>query len=151
MRATDILRPTLPGVLAVLVTTCASNQKTFYQMTAQEHLEAAARENDLADKAFEKIHGEHIQPPETTPTGDVYNFLYQEWGGNIPYTYEPGEPSSSIAWPRISDPSERYEDAASKHRANALRHERAAAGLEGRPSPQPLPPPESSAPAQQGT
>lgn len=142
MLTSDVLRPTLPGLLAILVAACASNQKPFDQMTAQEHLEAAARENDLADKAFEKIHGENIEPPETTPTGDVYDYLYQDWGGQIPYTYEAGDPNSIIAWPRVSDPSEAYEDAASKHRENALRHERAAAALEGRPSPQPLPPPQ---------
>lgn len=140
MRATDVLRLLLPaGVLAF--GGCASSQKPFDQMTAQEHRAAAAREEQLADRAFEKIHGEDIEPPETLPTGDVFDFAYADWGGAVPYTYEVGDPDAYIAWPRVSDPSEGYEDAASKHLANALRHERRAAALEGRPSPQPLPPP----------
>jgi hypothetical protein len=130
------------GVVAVLVTACGSGQKPFDQMTAQEHLQAAERENELADRDFEKIRGENIEPPETLPTGDVFDYAYGEWDGDIPYTYEPGDPDAYTAWPRVSDPSEAYEDGASKHRENALRHERAAAALEGRPSPQPLPPPQ---------
>ncbi len=135
MRTTEVL-------LAVLVTGCAASQKPFDQMTAQEHRQAAARENELADLAFEKIHGENIEPPETMPSGDLYGYVYSEWSGDVPYTYEVGDPDAYVAWPRVSDPSEHYEDAASKHRENALRHERAAAALEGRPSPQPLPPPQ---------
>jgi hypothetical protein len=142
MYTTDVLHSLVTGgVLAVLVTACASNQKAFDQMTAQEHRVAAARENELADRAFEKIHGENIEPPETMPTGDVFDYVYSEWGGDVPYTYEESDPDAYTAWPRVSDPSEKYEDAASEHRENALRHERAAAALEGRPSPQPLPPP----------
>jgi hypothetical protein len=76
MRATDGFGPLLLGVIAVLVGACTSRQKPFDQMTAQEHLAAAARENELADRAFEKIHGENIEPPETMPSGDVYNYLY---------------------------------------------------------------------------
>lgn len=113
-------------------------------MSAQEHRVAAERENDLADRAFEQVTFENIEPPETMPTGDTYDFVYAEHGGDIPYTYEYGGPDAYIAWPRVSDPSEKYEDAASKHRENAMRHERAAAALEGRPSPQPLPPPTES-------
>jgi hypothetical protein len=126
----------------LLAASCASNQKPFREMTAEEHRVAAARENELADEAFAKIHGENIVPPETLPTGDVFAYAYAESGGAIPYTYAPGDPLADTAWPRVSDPSEYYEDAASKHRENALRHERAAAALEGRPSPQPLPPPQ---------
>jgi hypothetical protein len=126
----------------LLAASCASSQKPFREMTAEEHRVAAARENELADQAFEKIHGENIEPPETMPGGDLYAYSYAEWGGAIPYTYAPGDPLADTAWPRVSDPSEYYEDAASKHRENALRHERAAAALEGRPSPQPLPPPQ---------
>jgi hypothetical protein len=143
VRATDVFSiPFAAGVIAVVFTACASSQKPFHQMTAQEHRNAAARENQLADRAFEKIHGEHIQPPETTPSGDVFGYLYAEFGGAIPYMYEPADPDSYLAWPRVSDPSEFYENEASKHRENALRHERAAAALEGRPSPPPLPPPQ---------
>lgn len=143
MHTTDVLHSFLAaGVVAVLITACASSQKPFDQMTAQEHREAAARENQRADDAFEKVTGENIEPPETMPTGDVYNYVYEEWGGAVPYTFEQGDPDAYIAWPRVSDPSEKYEDAASKHRENALRHERAAAALEGRPSSQPLPPPQ---------
>jgi hypothetical protein len=85
--------------------------------------------------------------PETLPTADVYACAYAESGGAIPYTYDPNvyevdDPEAYIAWPRVSDPSEKYEDAAREHRENALRHERAAAALEGRPSPQPLPQPQ---------
>jgi hypothetical protein len=142
MHASDVPHPLRnAGVVAVLVTACGTSQKPFDQMTAQEHRQAADRENELADRDFEKIHGENIEPPETLPTGDVFAYAYGEWGGAIPYTYEPGDPDAIVAWPRVSDPSEAYEDAASEHRENALRHERAAARLEGRPSPQPLPPP----------
>jgi hypothetical protein len=131
------------GLLSLLITACGSSQKPFDQMTAQEHLAAAARENDLADRNFERVSGDNIEPPETMPTGDVFDFAYAESAGAIPYTYEPYHESADafIEWPRVSDPSEKYEDAASKHRENALRHERRAAALEGRPSPQPLPPP----------
>jgi hypothetical protein len=136
------------SLLAILITACVgSSQKPFEQMTADEHRLAAARENQLADENFNKISGEGIVPPETTPTGDVYDWVYRDSGGAVPYTYDPGlydinDPDAYIAWPRISDPSEKYEDAATKHRENALRHERAAAALEGRPSEQPLPPPQ---------
>jgi hypothetical protein len=146
MHTNDLLR-ILPASAFVLVSACASSQKPFDQMTAKEHLEAAARENQLADENFAKITGENIEPPETLPTGVIYGDAYRESGGAIPYTYDPGyyelgSPESYVTWPRVSDPSEKYEDAASKHRENALRHERAAAALEGRPSPQPLPPPQ---------
>ena len=135
------------GLLAVQIAGCASGQKPFDQMTAQEHREAAARENQLADKNFAKITGENIEPPETLPTGTVYDDVWAESYGSVPYTYSPrnselNSPEYAIAWPRVGDPSEKYEDRASKHRENALRHERAAAALEGRPSPQPLPPPQ---------
>jgi hypothetical protein len=128
--------------LVLLITACAgSSQKPFDQMTAQEHREAAIREYELAADDFEKITGANIEPPDTGSVG-VY---YDEYG-TTPYSddylYELGDPESFIAWPRISDPSEKYEDAASKHRELAMRHERAAALLEGRPSPQPLPPPQ---------
>ncbi len=142
MHATDIRCLRHAGVVSVLVAACASSQKPFDQMTAEEHREAAIRENELADQAFEKIHGENIEPPETMPSGDVFDYVYGEYGGAVPYTYVQSDPDAYIAWPRVSDPSEYYEDAASKHRDNALRHERAAAALEGRPSPQPLPPPQ---------
>jgi hypothetical protein len=135
----DVVHTVLP---AVLIAACASNEKPFDQMTAQEHRVAAERENDLADRAFEKIHGENIEPPETMPSGDVYGWVYAEGGGDVPYTYEQGDADAYIAWPRVSDPSEVFEDAASEHREKALRHERRAAALEGRPSPQPLPPPQ---------
>jgi len=133
--------------LVCVASACASNQKPFDQMTAQEHREAAAREHHLADENFEKVTGENIEPPETLPTGDVYDYAYAESGGVIPYTYDPylyevDAPEAYVAWPRVSDPSEKYEDAASEHRENALRHERAAAALEHLPSPQPLPPPQ---------
>jgi hypothetical protein len=143
MHAFDVAHCLLPAELvAILIAACASSQKPFDQMTAQEHLAAAARENELADQAFERIRGENITPPETTPSGDVYGWAYEQYGGAIPYTYEQGDPDAYIAWARVSDPSEGDEDAASKHRENALRHERAAAALEGHPSPQPLPPPQ---------
>jgi len=129
------------------ITACMSSQKPFNQMTAQEHLAAAARENDLAADNFAKVSGQNIEPAETLPTGDVYDYTYAETRGDVPYTYEPytyeqGDPETYTAWARISDPSEKYEDRATKHREEAMRHERAAAELEGRPSPQPLPPPE---------
>ena len=148
MRANDLFPFRFPfSMLAVLITACSSSPKPFDQMTAQEHRQAAARENQLADENFEKITGENIEPPETLPTRDIYAYPYAESSGAIPYTYDPDvyeidDPEAYIAWPRVSDPSEKYEDAASEHRENALRHERAAAALEGRPSPQPLPPPQ---------
>ena len=125
------------GLLAILITACGAGQKPFDQMTAEEHLQAAARENQRADADFEKITGEGIVPPATTPTADIY-YEYNA----APGLYDLYDPDAYIAWPRISDPSEKYEDAASKHRENALRHERAAAALEGRPSEPPLPPPQ---------
>ena len=135
----------------ILVTGCAGSpphpQKPFDQMTAQEHRQAAARENQLADASFAKIRVEGIAPAETLPGYDIgdYDFAYRESGGAIPYTYAPGvheidDPEAYIAWPRVSDPSEKHVDAASEHRESALRHERAAAALEGRPEEQPLPP-----------
>jgi hypothetical protein len=127
------------GLLALL-TACGVGGKPFNQMTAQEHRAAAARENRLADESFAKVTGRDIEPPETYPTGDVFDYTYSEYGGAIPYTYAPSDPDAIIAWPRISDPSEKYEDAARKHRELALRHERAADALEGHPSEQPLPP-----------
>jgi hypothetical protein len=133
---------------AILITACAaSNEKPFDQMTAQEHRAAAAREHELADESFERITGDNIAPPETLPTGDIYDHTYAESAGAIPYTYDPyvyeiDDPEAYTAWPRVSDPSEKYENAASEHREKALRHERAAALLEGRPSPTPLPPPQ---------
>ena len=135
------------SVLVILVIGCAgSNQKPFDQLTAQEHRQAAARENRLADASFAKIRGDGIAPPETLP-GDIYayDYAYRESRGVIPYTYGPGryeisDPEVYVAWPRVSDASEKYEDAASEHRELALRHERAAASLEGRPAEQPLPP-----------
>jgi hypothetical protein len=139
------------GAIAMAVTACASSQKPFDQMTAQEHLAAAARENELADQDFHKLRSDlrldNITPPETLPSGLVYSGIYAETGGAIPYTYAPDyydyySADAYIAWPRISDPNEDTEDAASQHRENALRHERAAAALEGRPSPMPLPPPQ---------
>lgn len=145
MHVTDVLHSLFAAsAVAVVMSACASSQKPFDQMTAQEHREAAVRENQLADQAFEKVTGENIEPPETMPTGDVYDYVYSEYGGAVPYTFEQSDPDAYIAWPRVSDPSEKYEDAASKHRENALRHERAAAALEGKPSPQPLPPPLAS-------
>jgi hypothetical protein len=139
MRTTSLL-------LAALITSCvASSQKPFDQMTAQEHRQAAAREHQLANDNFAKVTGNDIGPGETVPYND-YIYAYGEYGAAIPYTYDPYRfegPQAYVAWPRVSDPSEKYEDAASKHRDNALRHERAAAALEGRPSPQPLPPVES--------
>jgi hypothetical protein len=137
MRVHDILRF---SVLVLLISACGASHKPFNQMTAQEHRAAAARENQLADENFAKVTGENIEPPETYPTGDVFDYTYREYGGAIPYTYAPGDPDAIIAWPRISDPSEKYEDAARDHREKALRHERAADALEGHPSPQPLPP-----------
>jgi len=126
------------GLLAVA---CGSGQKPFSQMTAEEHRAAAAREHELADQNFTKVTGENITPPETWSTGTGYDFVYAEGGAAYaPYGYEVDDPDAYLAWPRVNDPSERFEDAASKHRENALRHERAAAALEGRPSPQPLPP-----------
>lgn len=131
--------------LAVSIAGCGSSQKPFDQMTAEEHRVAAARENELADRYLSKVTGENIEPPETLPSGYVYDWAYAETGGAIPYTYDPygyevGAADAYIAWPRVSDPSEKYEDKARKHRENAMRHERRAAALEGRPSPQPLPP-----------
>lgn len=145
MRRNALLLLLLAVVTLAVFLTCGSTEKPFDQMTADEHEAAAARENDLADKNFERVTGADITPPETMPSGDVYNFMYEQTEGAIPYTYSPnvyelGEPDAYIAWPRVSDPSERFEDAARKHRENAMRHERAAAALEGRPSPQPLPP-----------
>jgi hypothetical protein len=136
-----VLRPF--GLVAVLAAGCGASGKPFDQMTAQEHRAAAAREHDLADEAFSRVRVENIEPPETFPTGSVYDFVYAEGVGASPYGYEISEPEVYTAWPRVSDPSERFEDAASEHREKALRHERAAAALEGRPSPQPLPPPRS--------
>ena len=117
-------------LLSVVIATCGSSQKPFDQMTAQEHRQAAAREHQLADENFAKVRGENITPPETLPTGDVYDWAYAESGGAIDYTYEAPNPIAYTAWPRVGDPSEKYEDAASKHREQALRHERAAAALE---------------------
>lgn len=126
---------------------CAgSDQKPFDQMTAQEHRAAAAREHDLADDSFAKVRADNsiISPPETIPGSD-YIYAYDGYGGAIPYVFDPyyyelGSPESYIAWPRVHDPSDRHEGDASEHREKALRHERRAAALEGRPSPQPLPP-----------
>ena len=117
-------------LLSVVIATCGSSQKPFDQMTAQEHRQAAAREHQLADENFAKVRGENITPPETLPTGDVYDWAYAESGGAIDYTYEAPNPIAYTAWPRVGDPSEKYEDAASEHREKALRHERAAAALE---------------------
>ncbi len=144
---THLIRLLVPlSLLVVHVPGCvASSGKPFNQMTAQEHRVAAARESQLAADSLAKVTGENIEPPETYPSWDVYYYEYEKYGGAVPYTYEPyvaepGSPQWYIAWPRISDPSEKYEDAASKHLENAMRHERAAAALEGKPSPQPLPP-----------
>ena len=126
-------------LLALSMMTCASPQKPFNQMTAEEHRVAAEREHDLADENLSKVTGEDIGPPETMP-GDWYGWWYEPEGSYSQYGYEIGAPDAYTAWPRVSDPSEKYEDRASKHRENAMRHERAAAALEGRPSPQPLPP-----------
>jgi hypothetical protein len=135
MRTNDLLLLLLG--LGLLAVTCGSSQKPFDEMTAQEHRAAAAREHQLADEAFAKVTGADIEPPETVSTGYLY-----EYGapGYDPYLYEVSDPEAYVAWPRVSDPSEKYEDAASEHREQALRHERAAAALEGLPSPQPLPP-----------
>lgn len=146
MRVIDVV-----SVLAILVTGCAGSrnqpQKPFDQLTAQEHRQAAAREHRIADASFAKVRAEGIAPPETLPGDDLqdYEFAYRESPGGVPYTYAPGlyditDPEVYVAWPRVSDPSERHEEAASEHREIALRHERAAAALEGRPSEQPLPP-----------
>lgn len=133
------------SVFGVMSMTCASTtgQKPFDQMTAQEHRVAAAQEHQRAADSFSRVHGENIEPPETMPTGEVY---YYSEGPGSPYYYdsyiaEIDDPEAYVAWPRVSDPSEKYEEAAIEHRENAMRHERAAAALEGRPSPQPLPPP----------
>ena len=125
------------NLLLVLVVACASvsTEKPFDQMTAQEHHAAAAREHALADDAFARVRGDDIVPPETLYEGR-YSHPYGDYAGEI------GDPEHYVVWPRISDPSEQDEDAASEHRENALRHESAAALLEGRPSPRPLPPPE---------
>lgn len=107
-------------------------------MTADEHRAAAAREHDLADDAFTKIRGDNITPPDTLPTdefGYFYAFPYET------YFYEIDDPEAYVAWPRIGDPDEKHEDAAAEHRELALRHEAAAAALDGQPSPRPLPPP----------
>lgn len=136
MRTSDLL-PVLSFVL-VMASTCASTQKPFDQMTAEEHHAAAAREHHLANDAFAKISGEDIVEPNTMNNDDAW------WFGAAPYDwypYEIDDPENYVAWPRITDPSEKYEDAASEHRELALRHESAAAALEGRPSPRPLPPP----------
>jgi hypothetical protein len=145
MHANGLIRFLVPlSLFAVEITACGSSQKPFDQMTAEEHREAAAREHELADDAFAKVTGENIEPPETLATG-FYDFAYPESGAAIPYTYDPylyemNGAEAYIGWPRVSDPSEKHEDTASEHREKALRHERAAAALEGRPSPQPLPP-----------
>jgi hypothetical protein len=135
-----MLRTISTAVFAVL-TGCVATQKPFNQMTAQEHLAAAARENRLADEDFADIR-ENIPPETLLPSGVFYNYDYAEWALEIPYMYEPGDPFFFTAWPRVVDPNVKYKDPASEHRENALRHERAAAALEGRPSPQPLPPPQ---------
>ncbi|HTL35287.1 MAG TPA: hypothetical protein VL326_19295 [Kofleriaceae bacterium] len=129
------------ALFAAAIIGCAASQKPFDQMTAQEHRDAAAREYELADHAFEQVTGADIEPPETMPYGDGYDVVYPEYGGYGWYGYEVGAADAYTAWPRVSDPSEKYEDRAIKHRETAMRHERAAAALEGRPSPQPLPPP----------
>ena len=136
--------------IAVFAASCAgsgASQKPFDQMTAEEHRVAAAREHRRANDAFAKITGANIVQPDVLPD-EVFVGPY-DWPGVVPfvpYPYDPsydelGDPDTYVAWPRVTDPSETYEDAASEHRANALRHEREAARLEGRPSPQPLPPP----------
>jgi hypothetical protein len=141
MRTNKLLLLLSANLLAVSMTTCASSQKPFDQMTAEEHRVAAAQEHQLAEENLESVTGEGIGPPETVPYDDVYGWFSAEVGGVYsPYGYEIGAPDAYTAWPRVSDPSEKYEDAASRHRENAMRHERAAAALEGRPSPQPLPP-----------
>lgn len=144
MHATDLIRR-LVWATMLAATACGPAQKPFDQMTAQEHLAAAARENELADENLARVTGENIEPPETGDAFFYYYYTYDQYEGAVPYTYEPYEyelnsPQAYIAWPRVSDPSEKYEDAANKHRENAMRHERRAAALEGRPSPQPLPP-----------
>ena len=138
MRTNDLLLLLL--TLGLLTVTCAASQKPFDEMTAAEHHAAATREHQLADEAFAKITGDDIEPPETLSTGYLYDYSGSPASPYDPYLYEVGDPEAYVAWPRVSDPSEKYEDAASEHRDNALRHERAAAELEGRPSPQPLPP-----------
>jgi hypothetical protein len=124
-------------LLLPLLITCGSSQKPFDQLTAEEHRAAAEREQQLADDNFDKITGWDVTPGDLGPT-DIYS------GWALPYSddfdSELGDPESYTAWPRVYDPSEKYEDRASKHRERALAHERAAAALEGRPSPQPLPP-----------
>ena len=90
-----VLRFLVPGVLAVLITACASSQKPFDQMTAQEHLAAAARENQRADDAFSKIRIENIEPPATTPSGELYERAYEQWGGGVPFTFEVGDPDAA--------------------------------------------------------
>src|SRR5665647_1299322 len=128
MRANHLLTTTALCWLAGVMSTCASNQKPFDQMTAQEHLEAAAREHQLADENFERVTFENIEPPETLWLGGAYDDGHAESFGAIPYAYAPYydelyDPEVYTAWPRVSDPSEKYEDAAIEHRENALRHE----------------------------
>jgi hypothetical protein len=131
------------SLITILIAACGGSGKPFDQMTAQEHRVAAVREHDKADAAFSRVRVENIEPPETFP-GDVFYFGYSEGVGGYAYGYDSSDADAYIAWPRVSDPSEHDEDSASKHRERALRHERAAAALEGRPSPQPLPPPRPS-------
>jgi hypothetical protein len=141
MRKNELFQSLL--TIALSISACGSSQKPFDQMTAEEHRAAAAREHQLADDNFDRVTGMDIAPPDTLSNGYVYDFVYAERGGapyGDYYGYEIDDPEAYLAWPRVSDPSERFEEAASKHRENALRHERAAAALEGRPSPQPLPP-----------
>jgi len=139
MHAWSVMRANT--LVLILITGCASvsSEKPFDQMTAQEHHAAAAREHDLADDAFARITGDDIVSPEVTPM-DVYGSVGGSPYGD--YVGELGDPETYTAWPRVTDPSEGDEDAASEHRENALRHESAAALLEGRPSPRPLPPPQ---------
>jgi hypothetical protein len=122
-----------------LLAACGASQKPFDQMTAQEHHAAAAREHELADRSFARA-ADRLDDPESVPMGAFY-----EVAGIVPYgdyAYEIDDPEAYTVWPRIEDPLEGDADSASKHRERALRHERAAALLEGRPSPMPLPPPQ---------
>lgn len=152
MHTSQLLRLFLALGLIAPIIGCAStgtrtsaSQKPFDQMTAQEHRAAAAQENRLAEQSFAKVRADYIAPAATVPSGDINTSVHEETAGTTPYddvpsVFEIEHPEAYVALPNVSEPSERYEDAATSHREAALRHERAAAALEGRPSEVPLPP-----------
>ena|SRR5688500_16060875 len=130
---------TLRTLFLISIFACASNsnQKPFDQMTAREHRTAAIREHELADASFTRAREKLGDADESGESEGPQESWY---GYNPYYDAELGDPETYTVWPRVHVSGSGDGEDAGEHREKALRHERAAALLEGRPSPQPLPP-----------